>query len=888
MVKVSNRACIRRLGLRSMRSARTRNLIAIAAIALTAVLFTTLFTIAMSLNDAFQEANFRMVGGYSHGGFKYLTEEQVEELKDDPLIKEYGTRHLLGMVDKVPFNKSQVEVSYMSDNDAKWSYCVPTQGRLPAEGTDEAATDTRILELLGVEPELGATFTLPIDVDGRETQQTFTLCGWWEYDEAVVANQVLLPDSRVDAVLEELGVRFAQGSRELYGSWGLDVMVGSALHIERDLLQVLENHGYQSEGMHVGDNFIAIGVNWGYSGAQLLENLDLGMLLAIVVMLALIVFTGYLIIYNVFQISVTNDIRFYGLLKTIGTTPRQLKRIVRQQALTLSLVGIPLGLLIGWLVGGQLTPVIVGELSGLQAGVVSANPVIFLGSGLFALGTVLLSCSKPARIAAKVSPIEALRYTEGGHSKKKARRTAKTVPPFSMARANLGRSRGKTVLTVLSLSLAVVLTNLTVTFTGGFDMDKYLARNVVSDFIVSDAEYLRVGGDLFSGATALPQEAIAQIQAQGGIAEGGRIYGRTSTVEEEVTEAYYRQANSRWSSPEELDDWISTFERTADGNLLDTAQLYGMEPFALDHLGVVDGDLSKLYEPGGNYVAAVYFTNDYGEVHEDSHWAKVGETVTLRYVDQVEYYNQFTGEIYEDGIPETGPYRVRTVAYHEVDYIVAARVTLPSALSYRYYGSDEFILNDQTFIRDTGTDAVMLYAFDMESDGANDAMEAFLADYTGSQNAQYDYESKATYVEEFESFRSMFLMLGGALSFIVGLVGVLNFFNAILTGIISRRREFAMLQSVGMTGRQLKTMLVCEGLFYALGAIVFALVLFALTGPLAADVLGGMFWFFTYRFTVSAILVLSPLFALLGCVLPLVVYRSVAKRTIVERLREIE
>ena len=52
-------------------------------------------------------------------------------------------------------------------------------------------------------------------------------------------------------------------------------------------------------------------------------------------MLLLILLTGYLIIYNVFQISVARDIRFYGLLKTIGTTPRQLKRIVREVSLTM-------------------------------------------------------------------------------------------------------------------------------------------------------------------------------------------------------------------------------------------------------------------------------------------------------------------------------------------------------------------------------------------------------------------------------------------------------------------------------------------------------------------------------------------------------------------------
>ncbi len=83
-------------------------------------------------------------------------------------------------------------------------------------------------------------------------------------------------------------------------------------------------------------------MNWGYTGAQLSESIDPSLVLAIAAMLALIVFTGYLIIYNVFQISVAGDIRFYGLLKTIGTTPRQLKRIIRHQALALCLVGIPL------------------------------------------------------------------------------------------------------------------------------------------------------------------------------------------------------------------------------------------------------------------------------------------------------------------------------------------------------------------------------------------------------------------------------------------------------------------------------------------------------------------------------------------------------------------
>ena len=64
----------------------------------------------------------------------------------------------------------------------------------------------------------------------------------------------------------------------------------------------------------------------------------------------------------------------------------------------------------------------------------------------------------------------------------------------------------------------------------------------------------------------------------------------------------------------------------------------------------------------------------------------------------------------------------------------------------------------------------------------------------------------------------MFLLLGTVLSFIVGLVGIINFVNAVITGIVSRKRELAMLQAVGMTGQQLRAMLVWEGLFYALGS----------------------------------------------------------------------
>lgn len=95
-------------------------------------------------------------------------------------------------------------------------------------------------------------------------------------------------------------------------------------------------------------------------------------------------------------------------------------------------------------------------------------------------------------------------------------------------------------------------------------------------------------------------------------------------MQEFVTEDYYRQANSRWNTPEQLDSMLHFMDRDADGLLADTAQLYGMERFALDQLKVLEGDITKLYEPGGRYVAAVYSEDDYGTPDMDSHWGPIG------------------------------------------------------------------------------------------------------------------------------------------------------------------------------------------------------------------------------------------------------------------------
>ncbi len=919
MIKVSNQKVIRRISLESLKAGRLKNLVAITAITLTTALFTALFTILLSVVEGYEAQNFRQIGTYSHGEFKYLSAGQVQDFAVDNAIREYGLRRYVGMAIEDPFHKKQVEISYCDANMARWMFLEPVEGSLPREGTREAAASTLILSLLGVEPAVGTEFTMSFDVDGTAVTETFVLSGYWESDPVSVAEHVLIPLSRAEEIFEKYEISSTDG---MTGTWGMGFMLQRPFRLMEEVSSILERHGYQTEDS-MDENYIPTGINWGYVSTEMLSNIDFMLVLALAVMLALIGFTGYLIIYNVFRISVANDIRFYGMLKTIGTTGRQLKRIIRQQAFCLSAAGIPLGLLLGWGVGCGLTGLVIGQLDNVQDQV-SADIRIFLGAALFSLLTVSVSCRRPGRLAASVSPVEAVRYTECDTPGKRInlKRTGKGASLPGMAWANLGRSRSRTAVTMISLSLSLVLLNITVTLAKGFDMDKYL-RDIKVDFLVGDASYFQHPWDPSMGVS---EELIGEITKQGGIAAGGRAYGTGSSYSHHVygensgsgmafqyvTEEVYRDRHSSWGQ-ESLRQHIETEPREQgmiqDGDI----KLSGLEPFLLDHLEVVEGDLSKLYGEG-DYAAVV-------DTGMNPVYTGPGDKVLIQYTAEMEYYNPNTGEVYP-GFEAIGtqPYRARPKNGRLVEYEIAAVVKVPTEFSYRYWSmsGQEFIMNAETFREHSGTDSVMYYAFDMEEGGAGNPadsfsdgeggmmrengkgdesgtgednesrMESFLADYTENVDSRYSYESKAVFAENFDSMRSMYLICGGVLSFIVGMVGVLNFVNVILTGVLSRRRELAVLQSVGMTGKQLKVVLIMEGIYYTLGAVMITLSLSVVSAPLVSRMMSGMFWFFTYHFTIVPILVIMPMFALLGFVIPLAAYRFLSRHSIVERLREAE
>ena len=503
-MRVKNRKCIRRLSFKSLWASRKRNIIAICAIALTTLMFTSLFTIMLSVNSSYETYNFRQAGGYSDGSFKDLSREQADKIAAHKGIKASGERIVCGLSSSDVFGKVAAEVSYMDKNCTKWSYATPTTGKEPQK-ENEIAMDTTALRLLGVEPKLGTNVTITYQAgNGTDTgipqTDSFTLAGYWEYDDLMPVHYINVSKAYIDKINEKC---IAAGDEAL--DIDLNVMLPSKLNIREQMEKIDTDLGYDWNTRDQ-ENSARIGVNWGLTASSVSSDIDFSLVAAILAFSLLIIFTGYLIIYNIFQISVTGDIRFYGLLKTIGTTPRQLRRIITQEALFLCIIGIPVGLLLGYGIGAVLTPIALETTSiiGTKAAI-SSSPLIFIGSAVFAIITVFLSCRKPGKMAAKVSPVEAAKYTEGMTGKKK-KRHSRGAKVYQMAFANLGRNKKKTILVVVSLTLSVTLLNVLFSLVNGFDMDKYVDRSTCADFIVSSTDYFRYNtADEYIGADTIDE-----------------------------------------------------------------------------------------------------------------------------------------------------------------------------------------------------------------------------------------------------------------------------------------------------------------------------------------------------------------------------------------------
>ena len=400
-------------------------------------------------------------------------------------------------------------------------------------------------------------------------------------------------------------------------------------------------------------------------------------------------------------------------------------------------------------------------------------------------------------MAARVSPVEATKYTDAMQTKKKQRST-RGAKLHQMAFANLGRNKKKTVLVVVSLALSVTLFNALCAFVGGFSMEKYVSSMTCADFIVSTPDYFRYNpADEF-----ITPEQIEEIAANTKSSLSGTGYAVRKTAYLWMTEDALRQDYARYESAEQLDSHMSRLEHRGNMVMGDT-RIEALDNSLFDKLQVFDGDISPMLEPDNNAIAIAVSLDDYGNLPNLEYYPKVGDTITATYADDEIYrqpHRRTLHRRYTGGVPSG-----KIVAgARDVEHTVCALVELPNSMGYRYGG----IGYNAVFARGHRTEGQRWCSRSdvlpvRHSDEADEAeAEQYLSKLTAGEFSPFDGESKATARSEFAQFRRCSFWIGGILCAIIGL-GTLNFFNAMMTGILSRR-EFAVLQAVGMTNRQLK------------------------------------------------------------------------------------
>lgn len=872
----NNQEVVRRLSNRSFKKNKMRNIFALIAIMLTAMLFTTLLTLGAGELQITQEQTMRQVGTRAHAGLKDVTMKQYEKITSHPLVKDCSYNILVGTATNQELIKRQTEIRYSEPRDLKFGFVRLKEGKLP-EKENEIVIDTIVMDLLGLPHELGNKISLSYEFMGRAVEDTFVISGWYEGDKVSMASEIYISRAYLDNLMrgytEEDLVR---GKKTWLIGAGLiqgDIFFGNSRNIEENVIKIITESGYLAKD-------IDYGVNWAYLSVEG-EKVDGFSIAVIITAFLVMMLTGYLIIYNIFQISILGDIRFYGLLKTIGATRRQIKRIVRRQAFLLSCAGIPCGLLLGYALANLGMPLFLGMLNstGTDGFHLEPNPYIFIFGAAFTLVTVFISCRKPGKIAGSVSPIEAAKYTETSDVRKKRKKSKHGARLYRMALTNLTRNRKKTIITVLSLSLSVVLLTAVVTFSRSFSMDEYLETMLTGDFMLNSVSLTSYAAN---NSLKLPEDFYEAAKAQDGVESTARMY-TTETSEEHTLSA---GANKRFQDFYEK-GLLTVYDSEEYSNLpfLDSVvkhnspideERYAYDAALLEKLKVLDGKLDPERFKSGKYI----LVGTYPDMSET--YYKPGDKIMLQY-HTPESKRVMTYD--DDG---------NFVKYQWVndrckEYEVMAVVDIPYSMTIRRFQPNSLttIVPAEEFLKEESDPMCFDASFWVEDD-KEAAFQSFVENYTTRVDPNTAYSSKETLRGELSTMSRSIAVIGGALSFIVGIVGVLNFINSMLTSVITRKREMAMLQSIGLTDRQLKWLLFFEGIYYILITAVISFIAGSLLSVSVIRAIGNIVVSFKYQFTIIPFAATLPAFLLIGILVPEFAYRKAKKLSVVERLREAE
>ena len=826
----NNGAIIKKLTKRSLKANKRRNFFLVMAIMLTTLLIGSVFSVGMSLVESVKMEQIRFAGTTAHAAVGHPTAEQIQQLHALDYVKEVGTGNSVGVVQNTA-DMGNISLTLHYFDKTEWEELrapayVDIVGNYP-EKENEIMVSRGVLERMGIDtPSIGMEIPLTYytDDENRDSmiQETFILSGWFTSYAFVQSTDT----ADVIFVSHALSQRYGK-TVENDGS-------ASILFVDESRVSEYCNALAADLGL-TEDQPIAIVQLYDTDSSQ-----EIATLLSLCAIAVFLIFTGYLLIYNILYISISRDVQFYGLLKTIGATPKQIKRVVIRQVMRLCLIGIPIGVILSLLLSLWAVPFFISELGAVSTdkAVVSFSPLIYIGAVVFPMLTALLGASKPARKAASISPIEAQKYT-GVIGTVKHIRSLAHGKPYRMAWRNIFRDKKRAGVVLFSLFLGVTTFLSVTTLVFSTEISKYIDSTFESDFVLDNEAW---------PMQKLDASLVEQLMLIPGVEN---IHSTTweemrldySDAFREYIANYPMQEQISALSEQDIADNFNGFLLGVDGETLTNyhdrlGNPIDIEAFERGKIALIATDYPELF----SNVQELNITPSHREENSVS--------------DQQKYKFTLDGFV---------PF-----SYKGIGTSLAPTVIVSNTILQEWFGEP----------------AVKQLDMNVSSGYEQNALIA-LKQIIGNDSG-ISLTSRIESMEELDRAKMAVLILGGSISFVIALIGILNFVNVMSVSVFARKRELATLESIGMSRKQVRQMLISEGLYYA----IITLVLVLSAGNLIAYGIFKLFQqqvsfaVFTYPFIPEASIILVIM--IICFITPERMYRSLSRETITERLRATE
>lgn len=448
----------------------TASLIGIAI--LLSAIMTTIIGQSAGILAAMREKQAIAINGKRYASFVQMNQKQVETLQTDKRLSYTGVSIYLGSIE---LNRTLTLglTEYLGDSlDVYPAYSKLKEGRLP-ERAMEIALPEDVLQVLGFTGKIGDPISISaskalrhgIEINAFSYTAEFTLTGITESNYLGYASGI------VTGIVGEGTAKAVLPDSYLY--YNVDICTAEKKNFQKvmqDLCTELEVHELDTIYNTIYLNALGISFDSETADIDLSDQGFSFLIIAGVLVGGLLLLAAGLVIYNILKIAVSKQIRQYGILRAIGGEKYQLYQIVLLEIFLLCLIGIPIGILLGLLAAQKVLTAAAGLLSPDVFLVQSADELHQLiaensaGKAEFLIVStaipVLFACLAAipaARFAANVSPVAAL---SGIHTKiKRKKRTRKRIRNFESYYAwlNLGRNRGRTAITVLSLVMSIAV-----------------------------------------------------------------------------------------------------------------------------------------------------------------------------------------------------------------------------------------------------------------------------------------------------------------------------------------------------------------------------------------------------------------------------------------------